>query len=446
MQLVMPDLGEGVTEGEIARWLVNKGDEIKEDQVVLEVMTDKATVEIPATSSGKVSDIKFSEGDMVDVGAVLLTIGDGASSAESASAKVEPVPAKGNGETPAAAAPAMQEASRASGSSALVAPASVQAAPAVRKLARERGIDLTKVSGTGPKGRILLSDVENFNDSSSSAGAAVGVAAKSAPAASPVATKSEALAPSYTPSPVFPVLGDQPRENRVPVRGVRKSIVKKMAESKRTAAHFTCVEEIDVTELVEFRNSIKDEMKAQGVNVTYMPFIAKACVFALRKLPSLNASLIENEDGSGEIVYKNYFNLGIAVDTEDGLTVPVVKDVDRKSFLHVAADINDVGLRARQRKLGPNDFSEGTFTITNAGKVGGLFATPIINYPEVGILGVHEIRKRPMVVDDEIKIRDIMYLSISIDHRVADGAHGIQFLNEVSKYLTNPKRFLMEMY
>ncbi len=448
MNIIMPDLGEGVTEGEIARWLVNAGDEIKEDQVVLEVMTDKATVEIPATGSGKISDLKFKEGDMVDVGAVLLILGGEAGAREAPVAPAAaPAPASasnGATATTASASSTMQKSAIASGSTALIAPANVQAAPAVRKIAREKGIDLTQVQGSGPKGRILLSDVENFSGSPVAA-------SSSAPSTTAIAPQvsggsMETKAPAYQPGPIMPAIGDKPREERVAVRGVRKSIVKKMAESKRTAAHFTCVEEIDVTELVEFRNSIKEETKAQGVNVTYMPFIAKACVYALRKLPALNSSLIEHEDGSSEIVYKNYFNLGIAVDTEDGLTVPVVKDVDRKNFLHVAADINDVGLRARQRKLTPNDFGDGTFTISNAGKVGGLFATPIINYPEVGILGVHEIRKRPMVVNDEIKIRDIMYLSISLDHRVADGAHGIHFLNEVAQYLSNPKKFLLEMY
>jgi pyruvate dehydrogenase E2 component (dihydrolipoamide acetyltransferase) len=292
----------------------------------------------------------------------------------------------------------------------------------VRKLARERGINLSQVSGSGPNGRVLLSDL------------AVGAQTKA-----PTGNYSYAVdaRPKSVP-------GSREVE-RIPLRGLRKKIVEKMAISKRTAAHFTCVEECDVTELVAFRNSIKDEAKARGVNMTFMPFIAKACLFALRKFPELNSQLVEDGAGGGEILRKHYYNFGIAVDTEDGLTVPVVHDVDQKSLMDLARDIGDAGSRARDRKLAAADFADGTFTITNAGKVGGLFATPVINYPEVAIMGVHEIRKRPWVVDGEIKIRDIMYVSISLDHRIVDGAKGILFLNEVNSYLSNPKKFLLEM-
>lgn len=430
MELLMPDLGEGITEGEVARWLVKPGDAVAEDQVVLEVMTDKATVEIPCRYSGAVAEILAKVGDVVAVGQVVMRL-SGAAGQKAAPAKSTPEKSTSNGHSdraPApAAAPAMSPMTMAGAGAMVSTPAHVQAAPAVRKAARERGLDLAKISGSGPAGRILLSDLEGASTRATSGGYSYAIDAKSSPAATR----------AYVPG--------SGREERLPLRGLRKRIVEKMAISKRTAAHFTCVEECDVTELVEFRHSVKQTAKDRGVNLTFMPFIAKACVYALKKYPQLNSSLVEDGQGGGEIVLKHYFNLGVAVDTEDGLTVPVVHDVDRKSILELAHDINDVGQRARERKLGAPDFADGTFTISNAGKVGGLFATPIINYPEVAILGVHEIRNRPMVVADEIKIRDVMYLSISIDHRVVDGATGILFLNEVISYLGNPKKFLLEM-
>jgi pyruvate dehydrogenase E2 component (dihydrolipoamide acetyltransferase) len=418
MQLRLPDLGEGVTEGEVARFLVKTGDSVKEDQVVLEVMTDKATVEIPTRVAGVIGELFVKEGDMVKVGGQLLDVMEAGGVKSQASKPAAKAPAVVNTTVQSIAAhssPAATPMLAANGGN-------VAAAPAVRKLARERGINLSQVFGSGPNGRVLLSDL------------AVGAQTKA-----PTGNYSYAVdaRPKSVP-------GSREVE-RIPLRGLRKKIVEKMAISKRTAAHFTCVEECDVTELVAFRNSIKDEAKARGVNMTFMPFIAKACLFALRKFPELNSQLVEDGAGGGEILRKHYYNFGIAVDTEDGLTVPVVHDVDQKSLMDLARDIGDAGSRARDRKLAAADFADGTFTITNAGKVGGLFATPVINYPEVAIMGVHEIRKRPWVVDGEIKIRDIMYVSISLDHRIVDGAKGILFLNEVNSYLSNPKKFLLEM-
>ena len=215
-----------------------------------------------------------------------------------------------------------------------------------------------------------------------------------------------------------------------------------MTESKKNAAHFTCVEEVDVTELVALRTSLKDRFKAKKTNLTYMPFIIKASQMALIKFPSMNASLEMHSETEGQVVEKKYYNFGIAVNTENGLTVPVIPGVDKLDLVELSKKMNDVGKRANDNKLAAKDFKDGTFTITNAGKIGGLFATPIINYPEVAILGVHEIRKRPMVIKNKIEIRDIMYLSTSIDHRVVDGAIGVLFLNKVGKELQNPKQFV----
>ena len=234
-------------------------------------------------------------------------------------------------------------------------------------------------------------------------------------------------------------------EERVPVRGLRKRIAEKMATSMRTVANFAYVEECDLTELVEFRQKLKPVAEKMGTKISFMPFIVKAAAIALKEFPDLNASLIEEGGQMKEIVYKKYYNIGMAVDTEDGLTVPVIKDVDCEGIWELSRDIVELGEKARQKKLGVSDLQEGTFTISNAGNIGGLFAPPIINYPEVAIMGVHQIKKRPMVVGNEIKIRDIIYLSLSLDHRVVDGAVAARFMNRVVGLLQDPKMLMMEM-
>lgn len=404
MELKMPDLGEGVTEGEINKWLVKEGDAVKEDQIVLEVMTDKATVEIPTFHEGKVVKILAQEGDTVLVGQTLAYIGEGAVVKETKSA---PAPKA----APQTEAPALTAAPRSTSFTPSASDLlSIQASPVVRRQAQERGLDLLSISGSGPNGRILLSDLES---------------------AKTITTKE---APIERKSP-----GE---EKLIPLRGLRKQIVKRMTESKRNAAHFTCVEEVDVTELVALRTSLKDKFKAKKTNLTYMPFIIKASQMALLKFPSMNASLEMHSEMDGQIVEKKYYNFGIAVNTKQGLTVPVIPEIDKLDLVELSKKMNDLGKRSNDNKLTAKDFKDGTFTITNAGKIGGLFATPIINYPEVAILGVHEIRKRPVVIENKIEIRDIMYLSVSIDHRVVDGATGILFLNEVGKELQNPKQFI----
>jgi pyruvate dehydrogenase E2 component (dihydrolipoamide acetyltransferase) len=291
-----------------------------------------------------------------------------------------------------------------------------QAAPAVRKLAREKNIDLATVRGSGPQGRILLDDIQNFR-------------------------------PGQSQSTGFSHGGTrgQRHEDRVPVRGVRRKIVEKMALSKRTAAHFTYVEECDVTDLVEFRTKLKGKAESMNTKITFMPFIAKAAVIALKEFPDLNATLVEEGGHPTEIIYKKYYNIGMAVDTEEGLTVPVIKDVDCKGIWELSSEIVELSKKARDKKLAASDFQEGTFTITNAGNIGGLLATPIINYPEVAIMGVHQIKRRPVVIGNEIKIREIMYLSLSLDHRVVDGAVAARFMNRVVGMLQDPKMLMMEL-
>jgi pyruvate dehydrogenase E2 component (dihydrolipoamide acetyltransferase) len=410
MELKLPDLGEGVMEGEIVKWHIKPGDTVKEDQPVLEIMTDKATVEIPTKFSGKVGELIGKEGDIVKVGAVIMRLEGATKSSEAAkpapAAKAAPAPAA----APAARAPAPAPSAPMQSRN-----ADAQAAPAVRKLAREKGVDIGSVRGTGPHGRVLLEDVQNFR------GGAGG-------------------APSFsrgTPG--------QRNEERVPVRGLRRKIAEKMALSMHTVANFSYVEECDITELVEFRQKLKPMGEKMGAKMTYMPFIVKAVAVGLKEFPDLNATLLEENGHPTEIIYKKYYNIGMAVDTEEGLTVPVLKDVDCKGLWELASEIQELGKKARDKKLAVHDLQEGTFTISNAGNIGGLFAPPIINYPEVAIMGVHQIKRRPMVIGEEIRIRDVMYLSLSLDHRVVDGAVAARFMNRVVALLQDPKLLLMEL-
>jgi pyruvate dehydrogenase E2 component (dihydrolipoamide acetyltransferase) len=411
MELKLPDLGEGVLEGEIVSWKVKAGDKLAEDQVVVEIMTDKATMEIPTHQSGVVQELLAKEGDIVKVGQVIMRLEGAAGGAVAKKSEPAPAPVK-------AAAPVQQ--AKAAPASVPSAPAfsnggDIAAAPAVRKLAREMGVNLAQVRGSGPGGRILLEDVQR----GPSAGG--GFIPRSS------GTRGERKA------------------EHVPVRGLRRKIVEKMAQSKRTAAHFTYVEECDVTELVEFRQKLKAKAEKMGTKVTFMPFLAKAAAIVLKEFPALNAELVEENGQPKEIIYKKYYNIGMAVDTEDGLTVPVLKDVDHKGIWELSKEITDLAGRARDKKLTTEDFKDGTFTITNAGNIGGLLATPIINYPEVAIMGIHQIKKRPVVMDgDKIVIRDIMYLSISLDHRVVDGAVAARFMNRMVELVQDPKMLLME--
>ena len=442
LDFALPDIGEGVAEGEITRWMVKEGDPVTEDQPMLEVMTDKATVEIGSPVDGQVLRLLHAEGETVPVGAVLLVLG------ARAGVSVRQQGHGGGGH--AAPARGATTASGDGGGTALAAPPRattlsdtglppradgtrrVRAAPAVRRLARELKVDLARLEGSGPGGRVTMTDVK------AAQGGAAPVAARApAPAARPAAT-----APAPAPAPVAapaprPLQGDE----RVPLRGLRKRIAAQMRVAKQSAAHFAYVEEIDVTELVALRKNAKAAAESKGVKLTYMPFIIKAVCAGLRQFPLLNASL---DEAAGELVYHGAINMGVAVDTDAGLIVPVIRDADHKSMLDASRELFELAERARAGKTRPDDVGGGTFTITNAGNIGGLLATPIINVPEVAILGVHAIRRRPWVVDEQIVIRDIMYLSLSLDHRVVDGAVGARFMNVVKELLENPALMLLE--
>jgi len=419
VEFKLPDIGEGVHEGEIVKWLVREGDVVKEDQPIVEVMTDKATVEIPSPAAGKILQINAKEGEVVKVGSVLVVIGK----------EGEQPTADGRKAEAAVVAQARERADDKSVKAAvaektMTAPTAkgrVLATPATRKLARELGVDITLVQGTGPGGRVTDEDVRRFTERKEVA---------------PAPTAAERIAPIPPPRRVGP---DQ-LEERIPLRGIRKRISDHMHHAKTTAAHFTFVDEVDVTELVRVREDLKAVAEKQGVKLTYLPFIVKACVASLKKHPYLNAS-IDHE--KGEIVLKHYYNIGIATATEEGLIVPVVKGADRLSILQIAQEVERLATKAREKKIALEELQGGTFTITSLGALGGLFATPIVNSPESAILGVHEIKKRPVVLDSEIVIRDVMLVSLSFDHRLIDGHVGAAFAKDVKAFLEDPKWLLV---
>jgi 2-oxoglutarate dehydrogenase complex dihydrolipoamide succinyltransferase (E2) component len=427
----LPDIGEGIHEGEIVKWLVKEGDIVREDQPMVEVMTDKATVEIPAPRAGKILKLNAKEGETVKVGSVLVIIEElGEAKPEPKREVVEAPPQREPEPVAAAVSTTATAVAAPPPPSPTAAPAQrVLATPATRKLARELGVDISQIQGTGPGGRVTDEDVRRF--------AAARTAPQPPPTPSPAPTPPPA-APSFAPGAVV----TDRREERIPLRGIRKRIAEHMHQSKTTAAHFTYVDEVDMTELIQLREQMKPLAEQKGVKLTYLPFIVKASVAALKEMPILNASI---DEAKGEIVIKKYYNIGIATATDEGLIVPVIKDADRKSLLEIAMEIERLAKAAREGKIALSDLQGGTFTITSLGALGGLFATPVINYPEVAILGIHEIKKRPVVRDNQIVIRDIMYVSLSFDHRLIDGDVGARFCKKIISYLENPKLLFLEL-
>ncbi len=385
------------------KWLAKEGEEVNENQPLVEIMTDKVNVEIPSPRKGTIIKLMAREGEVIKVGQVLLVIGE---KGEQAPVPVAPVTAP----TPTPAKVAVLARTFAAPTSKKLH--EILATPATRKLARELGVDLALVQATGPGGRITDDDVRRFKESG---------------------LKPAALAVTVArPSGV---------EERVPLRGIRRKTAERMVKSKHTAAHVTHVDEVDMTEVVHLRERAREATEKRGAKLTYLPFIIKALVPALKKYPYLNATL---DDEKEEIVLKKYYNIGIATNTDQGLVVPVVKSADHKSITQLAEEIARLSERARAGQLTLDEIQGSTFTITNVGGIGGVFATPIINYPEVAILGVHKITKRPVVKDDQIVIRDMTYLSVSFDHRVLDGAVAAEFMNTVKQYLEDPKLLLVE--
>lgn len=401
----LPDIGEGIAEGEIVRWLVKPGEAVREDQPLVEVMTDKASVEIPSPRTGVVASLRAEEGQVVPVGTVIISIAvDGETArpgAAPAASAAFAAAAPASVATPQRPAPA--------------AAARAQAAPAVRALAREAGVDLERVAGTGPGGAVTADDVKR-----AAAGGARSTAATSAPAAAPASSADE---------------------ERIPLRGLRRRIAEHMQHAVHTAAHFTFVAECDFTPIVAHRASVKARATAAGIKLTYLAYVLRALPEALRRFPSLNASL---DDARGEIVLKRRLHLGVATETPEGLTVPIVHDADRLGLFALAREIERLATAARAHALKLDEVQGGTFTITSTGARGGVLATPIIHHPQVAILGVHEIRPRPAVVDGQIVIRDLGNLSLSLDHRVVDGAVGAEFLYLLIDRLQQPDAWIQE--
>jgi len=420
LEFKLPDIGEGVQEGEVTRWLVSEGATVAEDDPVVEVMTDKATVEIPSPAAGTISRHLVGEGDVAQVGDVLFVIemGDGAASEGDT-----------GGEAPSAEAAATEAAPPAP-----PAPASTEdsgtkvlAAPATRRLARELGVDLASVVGTGPKRRIQSEDVRAATSAASTA------PRRGAPAATPASAPVQVV-------PDFPKVAGAREIEEIPFRGIRRKTAEAMVRSKFTAPHFSLIEEVDCTEMIAARAKAKAAGERYGIKVTFMPYIMKATAVALQTYPQLNSELDEEAE---VILRKKFVNLGIAVDAPNGLVVPVVHDAHLKGILQLSAELADVASRAREGKLAPDDFKDSTFTISNAGAIGGVLATPIINFPEVAILGVHTMRKLPRCEGEEIVARDVMNLSVSIDHRVVDGADGARFLVRMRELLEDPSQMLL---
>jgi pyruvate dehydrogenase E2 component (dihydrolipoamide acetyltransferase) len=429
----MPDIGEGVVEGEIVAWKVKEGDRVALDQPIVEVMTDKATVELPSPRAGTIVKINYRDGQICPVGQVLVVIDDGAAASATPEAPAAPHAAglPGNqGTAPRAAAPAATPAPHASPAASGSGAGSIQivdatasrprvlATPATRRLARQLGVELGQVQPTGTHGRVTTDDVRGHRATSSPAPAR--------PAA------------AYAPNTIAKA-GD---EERIPLRGMRKKIAESMARAVHTAAHFTYVEEVDMTELVAVRERAKPRAAERGVKLTYLPFIVKAVVSGLKKWPQLNASLDETTQ---EIVRKKYYHIGIAAQGPHGLAVSVVREADRRSIFDLSREIDRLGEAVKSGTATREDLTGGTFTISSLGKLGGVLATPIINFPEVAIIGVHKIEERPAVRAGQIVARHLMNLSISVDHRLADGWDGAMFLQDVKALLEDPTTMFMEM-
>jgi pyruvate dehydrogenase E2 component (dihydrolipoamide acetyltransferase) len=431
----LPDVGEGVAEGEIVAWLVKAGDVVVEDQPIVEVMTDKATVTITAPKSGVVVETRGRVGEIVAVHSVLVVFElDGARAAppvHSNGTKAHPAPEARQSAKDEPAATAVGELRETLPGMAAAGYFNEKplATPATRKLARDMEVDLRRVPPSGPAGRVTRNDVEGYRDAPepprapSPGGAGVEPASAEAREASREASRDS-------------------REERVPLVGLRRRIAQKMAQSKSTAAHYTFVEECDATALKGLRARLKDVAEARGVKLSFLPFVVKAVVGALKKHPILNTTLDETRN---EIVFRKYFHIGIATATDAGLVVVVVKDADRKSILEIAREIERLAQEVRAGKARAEDLTGSTFTVTSLGAKGGLLATPIINFPEVAILGVHQMKTKPVVRDGQIVIGDVMLLSLSFDHRIVDGHVGAAFALDVIAYLEKPETLLLEL-
>lgn len=438
-KFILPDIGEGVVEAEVQQWFVKPGDHVVEDQPLVEVMTDKATVTLPSPRRGTVTKLLCEVGKLAKVHEPILEMFEDVrpSQEPSVAGRAAEGTASPRLETSGGAAVGGRLTSAGGEGEGEGEPRrKALAAPAVRALARQLGIDLGTLHGSGPGGRVTKDDLNQTRNGHAARAAAGAEAAVAAPAPQRPAPFAAQIPEQAGEAPV------QHGDEVIPVRGIRRRIAERMAQSKRTAAHFTFVEQVDVTDLVKVKDRIAEKASEEGVKVTFLPFIVKAVVAALKKHPWLNAVL---DEGRGEIRLRRDYHIGIASATEHGLTVPVVRHADRLSLMALAREIERLTADTKAGKARPEDMRGSTFTITSLGARGGLFATPIINFPEVGILGVHRIRPTPVVKDGQIVARDVMNVSLSFDHRVVDGHVGAAFTYTVISYLEEPDLLFMDM-
>lgn len=438
-----PELGEGLHEGEIVKMHIAPGQTVTDEDIIMEVQNDKAIVEVPCPVNGKVLEVLAKDGQVMHIGEVVAIIdaeGDVPEQEPSAHGQASGG-ASGNSATggadtqgqPAQEAAAPAPAAAAPAAAPAASNAIVLATPSVRRLAREKGVNIAQVAGSGKNGRITRDDVLGFTGAAPAA-AASAPASEAAPAASAAAA---APAAAKSAGPV-----GQGVEERVPFKGIRKAIANAMVKSVYTAPHVTLMDEVDVSGLVALRNRAKPIAEKKGVKLTYLPFIVKALVAACREFPALNAMI---DEAANEIVYKKYYNIGIATDTDNGLLVPVIFDADRKNIWSVANEIRDLATRGRDGKLGANELKGSTISITNIGSAGGMFFTPVINFPEVAILGTGRITEKAIVKNGEIVAAPMMALSLSFDHRIIDGATAQNFLNYIKQLLSDPELLVMEV-
>ena len=411
VDIKVPSLGESVTEATIARWYKSIGDSVSIDEPLLELETDKVTLEVPAPASGQLTDIKVKDGDTVEVGAILGAIAEGAVAAEKAP---DPQPTiETIEEEPIVEKPKVEEVQEVE---TIKEPASVsnELSPAVRKIVAENNIDINEINPSGKNGRITKEDALN--------------------------SLSNQSAENTSPSKPKPNNSNQTTE-RVTMSRLRKTIAKRLKDAQNTAAILTTFNEVDMTELIKVRNEYKEFFeKKHGVKLGFMSFFVKACITALKEIPEVNAE-IEGDD----VIYKNYYNIGVAVGTDQGLVVPVIKNADELIVADIEKEIASLGKKARDGKLSISDMQDGTFTISNGGVYGSLMSTPILNPPQSGVLGMHKIQERPIAIDGEIAIRPMMYLALSYDHRLIDGKAAVTFLVRVKESLEDPRRILLSV-
>ena len=423
-EIRVPQMGESVTEATILRWLKKEGDTVAAGEAIAELETDKVNVEVPADSAGIIQSFAHAEGDTVAVGDVLVVMGDSAAPAVPVSAPATEVPAARNGDAPAPAA-----------------------SPLARTLAEEAKLDLSQVKGTGPAGRITKDDVTSFLGQTSQTAPAQAAERQeeraaeygtSLPAPTPALPASVPPPPKPAPTPTSTASGRPEKRSRMTRR--RQTIATRLVEAQHTAAMLTTFNEIDMTAVMAIRAKRKDTFKEKnGIGLGFMSFFTKASIGALKAFPLLNAEI-----QGLEIVEKGYYDIGIAVGTDEGLVVPVVRDADQKTFAGIEKAISDLAKRARENTLTLPELQGGTFTITNGGIFGSMLSTPILNAPQVGILGLHKIEPRPVAINNEVVIRPMMYVALSYDHRIVDGGEAVRFLVRIKELIEDPEALLLE--